>query len=79
MLKPKMILGMLLVSCSLLACKGEDIDKCTFSKKFQKFYCHNDFTNKDWEYQAVNATTDMVCMPYDQYIDFQKDYVCKRK
>lgn len=77
--KLKMISVMLLVSCALLGCKGEDIDICTFSKQFQKFYCHNEFTGKDWEYSAVQAPTDMVCMPYDQYVNFQKEYVCKKK
>jgi len=79
----KKIIAVTLVSFSCLAFPGcpekLDIDKCTFSAKFQKFYCHNDFTNKDWEYAAVAAPVDMVCIPYDQYIEFQKDYVCKRK
>lgn len=84
MRNPKMISVMLLVSFSCLAFPGcpqkLNIDKSIFSWEHQKFYQSNDFTGKEAEFTCQDPRADkLVCMPYDQYIKFQQDYVCKKK
>ena len=63
-------------SCS----KKQDIDIGIFSKKYQKFYFANEYTEEEYEFDTFDQRADkLVCVPYKQYIQLQKDYVCKKR
>lgn len=83
MLNLKMTLGMLLIaylnlgsaSCS----KKLDLDIGIFSKKHQKFYFANEKKETKYEFGTFDPRADkLVCVPYDQYIDYTEKYTCKR-
>jgi hypothetical protein len=84
MQKLKMISGMLLISFLTLgnnSCQTkQNIDVGIFSRDYQKFYFSNQATGKKFEIQSTDPRADkLVCVPYRQYIDLQKNYTCQRK
>lgn len=76
-----MISVMLLISFSLVGCEdAQDIDICLFKHENQTFFCKNAYKKTKWEFSALDAQSNkLVCSPYQQYIKFKEDYVCKRK
>ena len=57
-----------------------DVDVGIFSRKFQKFYFSNDARGTKMEFGTTDPRADkLVCIPYQQYIDIQTEYTCKKK
>ena len=84
MLTLKMISGMLLISFLTLgnsSCQTkQNIDVGLFSVDYQKFYFSNAKTGNKFEIDATDSRANkLVCLPYRQYIDLQKNYTCQRK
>ena len=79
-----MTLGMLLIaflSLGVASCRHKnDVDIGIFSKKYQKFYFANEYEGTKYEFGTYDSRADkLVCVPYEQYIEMTKEYVCKKK
>jgi len=56
------------------------VDIGVFSKKYQKFYFANEYEGTKYEFGTYDSRADkLVCVPYEQYIEMTKEYVCKKK
>lgn len=84
MQKPKMTsvkLLTILLTFTISGCKDKlNLDISIFSWKFQKFYQSNEATGEKAEFPPTDQRADkIVGIPYNQYIDFQKNYECRPK